>query len=200
MSWILTALGNEVHMRFPSPGTINLATIAHHLSLINRFCGATCRPYSVAEHSLLVCEIAERDFHLDCHALFAALMHDAHEAYVTDLPTPAKDEIAGWRTFEERFERMVRSCFGLHTTAYQHRHALKQADLIALATEREQLLPAGAREWDVLFHVQPVTWVDLMDKGRCSLAWSDWRQAFINRANELDYERQERASTLGRPA
>lgn len=200
MTWILTACGNQVNMRYPTQGEINLATIAHHLSLINRFCGATCRPYSVAEHSLLVCEIAEREFHVGCHGLFAALMHDAHEAYTTDLPTPAKSEIEGWRVFEERFERLVRSCFALNTAAYHHREAIKQADLIALATEREQLLPKGGGHWEVLVHVQPVTWVDLMDKGRCSFTWADWRQAFTDRADALDFQRQARATTLGRPA
>lgn len=198
MSWILTATGHDVDMRHPRPGSINLPTIAHHLSLINRFCGATCRPYSVAEHSLLVCEIAEREFHLSCHGLFAALMHDAHEAYTNDLATPAKAVIEGWEHFEGHFERLVRSCFGLHTAAYTHGQAIRQADLLALATEREQLLPKGGPLWEVLVHVQPVTWVDLMDKGRCSFTWSDWRQAFKDRADELDFQREQRAATLGR--
>lgn len=198
MTFIVTALGNEVNMRYPTPGAINLATIAHHLSQINRFCGATCRPYSVAEHSLLVCEIAAREYHLNCHGLFAALMHDAHEAYTNDLATPAKREIEGWGAFEGRFERLVRSCFGLHTAAYTHRDAIRHADLLALATERHQLLPPGGTQWEVLIHIEPLPWVDLLDKHRCSFTWADWRQAFTDRANELDFERDLRAATLGR--
>lgn len=200
MTWMLTAKGNQVSMRYPVPGAINLATIGHHLSLINRFCGATCRPYSVAEHSLLVCEIAARLFKLDCHGLMAALMHDAHEAYTNDLATPAKTEVEGWRHFEERFERLVRTCFGLHTAAFHNREAIKQADLIALATEREQLLPKGGDPWELLVHVQPVTWVDLMSADRCTRTWADWRQAFTDRADALDFQRQERANCFGRPA
>lgn len=199
MTWMLTSMGNQVDMRYPKPGTINLATIAHHLSLINRFVGATCRPYSVAEHSLLVCEILERQYRLDCFGLFAGLMHDAHEAYTNDLATPAKHEVGpSWDNFEGRFQRLVRSCFGIHVAAYTHRDAIRHADLIALATEREQLLPKGGDPWEILIHVQPVTWVDLMDKGRCSFSWADWRQAFTDRANELEYQREQRASTLGR--
>ena len=78
MTWITTATGSEVSLRNPEPASISLRTIAHHLSLINRFTGATCRPYSVAEHSLLVCEIAEREFQLDAHGLLAALLLAAH--------------------------------------------------------------------------------------------------------------------------
>lgn len=200
MSWILTAGGHEVDMRSPRPGAITLADISHHLSLINRFCGATRRPYSVAEHSLLVCQILEREYHLNCHGLFAGLMHDAHEAYTNDLATPAKAQIEGWANFEGRLERIVRSCFGIHTAAYTHRDAIRHADLLALATEREQLLPKSDSLWEVLVHVQPITWVDLMDAGRCSFTWSDWRQAFHDRATELDFQREMRAATLGRTA
>lgn len=200
MTWILTATGNEVDMALPRVGDINLKTIAHHLSLINRFCGATCRPYSVAEHSLLVCEILERRYSLNGSGLFAGLMHDAHEAYVNDMATPAKRQIEGWSQFEAVFERMVRHAFGLHTSAHVHRAEIRSADLIALATEREQLLPPGGRPWAVLDGVTPITWVDLMSKDRLAFTWADWRQAFTDRADELDFARALRAQTLGRPA
>lgn len=191
MTWMLTANAHQVDMRYPRLGAITLADIGHHLSIINRFCGATCRPYSVAEHSLLVVEILQREFELeDPHALFAGLMHDAHEAYTNDVSTPAKGEIEGWAAFEGRFERTVRSAFALATAAYTHRLAIKQADLIALATERAQLLPKHAGLWEVLVHVEPVTWVDLMSPQRLEAAWYDWRLAFTNRAEQLDFARQ----------
>lgn len=199
MTWMCTALGNEVNMRYPQPGTVNLQTIAHHLSQINRFTGAARRPYSVAEHSLLVEEIAAREFNLDVHGRFAALMHDAHEAYTSDLSTPAKAEVGqAWADFEARFERLVRNCFALHVANTVHLHKLKQADLIALATERAQLLPPGGTPWEVLIHVEPVHWVDLMSPERCSTPWTGWRQAFTDRANQLDFERQQRVQQLGR--
>lgn len=197
MSWMLTATGNEVDMRYPRQGDINLATISHHLSLLNRFCGATRRPYSVAEHSLLVCEILEREYRLSCHGLFAGLMHDAHEAYTNDMATPAKSEIEGWTNFEGRFERAVRAAFDLNVASFTHRDAIRHADLIALATEREQLLPPSPGLWEVLVHVQPITWVDLMDKGRCSFTWADWRQAFSDRASDLEFQRHNRITTPG---
>ena len=199
MTWITTAAGNEVSLLHPQPGCINLRTIAHHLSLINRFTGATCRPYSVAEHSLLVCKIAEREFNLDVHGQFAALMHDAHEAFVNDLASPVKDEIgATWHTLEGRFARVIRNGFALNVANATHAKAIKQADLMALATERAQLLPASTTPWPVLTGVQPVTWVNLMSPACRDTPWSAWRNAFIERADSLDFQRQQLARQLGR--
>lgn len=191
MTWILTAHGHQVNMREPRPAQMVMADIAHHLSLINRFCGATSRPYSVAEHSLLVAEIAERELGLDVHGTMAALMHDAHEAWVGDVSTPLKTEIGmAWTNVEIRFERAVQSAFALHTAADRYRSAIKRADLMALATERRDLLPADTTPWAGLAGIEPVGWVDLDTPDRASFSWRDWRQAFIDRSDELDFARQ----------
>lgn len=202
MSWIVTATGHEFNLRYPRQDTIVLADIAHSLAQINRFTGHARRPYSVAEHSLLVVDICERMFHVDVHGLLAALMHDAHEVYAADLHTPDKLEVGeAWYQFEHRMEKAVRSAFGLHAASYTHRQAIKQADLIALATERTQLLPdkPGMTPWAVLMHVQPAGWVDLMEPGRCSMTWWDWRQAFTDRHDELDFQRNQRLFAVTQP-
>src|SRR3546814_5392048 len=61
--------------------------MAHHLSLINRFNGATIegRDWSVAAHSLLV-EVLVGDASIYGYAL----VHDAHEAWVQDITSPMK--------------------------------------------------------------------------------------------------------------
>ena len=76
-SHMVTASGNEVDLRYPRTNCITLADISHHLAQINRFTGACRRPYSVAEHSLLVLDICQRTMHMDVHGWMAALMHDA---------------------------------------------------------------------------------------------------------------------------
>lgn len=193
---IVTANGAEVDMRYPRASAITLPDVAHHLAQINRFNGAACRPYSVAEHSLLVCEIAEREFHLPVAGRLAALMHDAHEAYVGDVHSPAKAEIGdGWADLERRFERLVRSLFHLSEAFMDHSAEIKSADLIALATERAQLMPGHTTPWPMLTHINPVGWVDLMDRGRCSMDWNDWRSAFADKVDELDFARQLRKPT-----
>ena len=189
---MLTALGNEVDLRYPQVASITLADISHHLAQINRFAGACRRPYSVAEHSLLVWEICQRTMQMDVHGWMAALMHDAHEAYTNDLSTPAKAQVGdGWHLFEGRLERTVRSAFALHGPSAKWAAQIKHADLIALATERAQLLPngPGTSLWPCLIHVQPAGWVNLMAAERRAMAWTDWRDRFADAADSLDYGR-----------
>lgn len=191
-SHMLTANGLEIDLRYPQVRNITLADISHHLAQINRYTGACRRPFSVAEHSLLVLDIVERVMTLDVHGRLAALMHDAHEAYTQDLSTPAKGQVGdAWHAFEGRLQRTVASAFALHSAAHKHAVAIKQADLIALATERAQLLPngPGLSLWPVLVHVQPVSWVDLMSPERCAMTWQDWRDRFKDSADALDYGR-----------
>lgn len=203
MSSIITADGQQTSLRAYQPSTITLNCIAHSLAQLNRFTGHCCRPYSVAEHSLLVCEIVERMFSVDVHGRMYALMHDAHESRTGDLHTPGKLEVgASWFAFEQRQEAFVRSAFALHGAAMVHKAVVKMADTIALATERAQLLPAvpGTPPWPVLEGVEPLTWVDLMDPGRCAMTWLDWKQAFIDKQHELDFARNDSLFTDRRRA
>lgn len=201
MSWILTAHGHELDLHYTKPAQMVLPDVAHALAQINRFNGHARRPYSVAEHSLLVLEIIEHLFApASVHCRLAALMHDAHEAYCGDLSTPMKQAVGeGWHLVEHRIERAVRSAWALHTAAHEWRDAIKQADLIALATERAQLLPPSPTLWQCLVHVQPVTWVDLMSRERTQADWMDWRNRFEDAANMLDFERNDGMFSVVQP-
>lgn len=200
MTWMLTAGGRMMDLRYPRHTEVHIEDVAHHLAQINRYTGAARRPYSVAEHSLLVVEICDRLMpRMDAPALLAALLHDGHEAYTNDLSTPAKREVEGWPQFEHRMERTVRSAFALHSAAFDHRDAIKAADLIALATERAQLLPHHPMQWEVLMHVQPVNWVDLMAPERLAMTWSDWAAQFSDRFAELDFARNEGLHPVAQP-
>jgi hypothetical protein len=189
MTWLLTATGATVDLEWMSHSSISLLDIAHHLAQINRFTGACSRPYSVAEHSLLVVEIMERDLAIRSpHALLAGLLHDAHEAYTQDLSTPMKRVLGpGWAITEERIARAVRERFCVSTARAGARGDIHRADLIALATERAQLLPPGGPEWASLEGHPPATWVRLAD--RAGMGWADWRQAYIDKFAELNYAR-----------
>jgi uncharacterized protein len=195
MTWIITTTGRRLDLAAPRPGDIVAADIASALAQINRFTGHAQRPYSVAEHSLLVCHIAEHLYRLDVHGLLAALMHDAHEAYCGDLSSPAKESIGEpWRQFEGRVQHATHTAFALHAASSMHRDAIKRCDLIALATERRDLMPlhgAGAEPWPCLQGVEPAHWVNLLSPERCRMTWDDWRDRFADRLDELDFERNE---------
>jgi hypothetical protein len=196
MTWMLTATATAFELGRPRAGDVKLDDIAHHLSLINRFNGATSRPYSVAEHSLLVAEIFER--HLGMHnpvARMAALMHDAHEAYLGDLISPVKRHLGEeCRVLEASLERAVQERYGLRTAAAAYRQQIRDADLIALATERRDLMPPTHRPWAALDGIEPVEWINLNDQAQ--FTWQDWRRTFTDLFNELNFAR---ALQMGAP-
>lgn len=203
MTQMITISGAEYHLAGPSmlaadAHPINLADIAHHLSLINRFTGATTRPYSVAEHSLLCSKIAQY-IGGSLSLQMAALMHDAHEAYVTDLSSPAKvavnsysmgaGGIQAWGLFEDVHAKIVRQHFGLLSAFAAHRDQIREIDLIALATERRDLTaydPKVNAPWPIIDSpvVEPCA-EDLNSDLRESRTWRDWKGAFIDRFLEL---------------
>jgi len=115
----------------------------------------------------------------DPHALLAGLLHDAHEVYVGDVSTPLKQVLGeAWARVERRIECQVRERFGVLRASVQWADQIKAADLIALATERRDLMPPGGPDWAILAGVDPAHWVSL--HSRAGLAWDDWRTAWLD--------------------
>ncbi len=192
MSFIITASGDELSLERPAPGHITAYTIAWALSQLNRFTGHAVRPYSVAEHSLLVCDIAEHELGLDAHGQLAALIHDAHEAFVGDLHTPGKREVGeAWYAWERKWESVVQSAFGLRTVFHVHADAIKRADLLALATEKRDLMRATPTSWLALSGIEPLRRVNLYSQERRAMDWEDWRDRWLDKYHELDFARNE---------
>jgi hypothetical protein len=197
MSWHIMADGHEMSLHNPVPDDFEIKRAAHSLAQINRFNGNTCRPYSVAEHSLLCAEIAEEVLHADAHGVFACLMHDLHEVATGDQITPSKDVIGpGWAAFEHTHEQLVRAKFSLHSTRHYYSQLVHTVDRMALAVERDQLLPhtqpdgTPSTPWPVLQGYPVLKNFDLMHPQRVSMTWADWRDAFIERHGELEYARK----------
>jgi 5'-deoxynucleotidase YfbR-like HD superfamily hydrolase len=110
-----------------SASMIDLSDIAHHLAMENRFCGATHFPYSVAQHAVMVMELAPEPLRL------AALHHDDSEAYMKDLPTALKHHpsMEGYRVAELHVQRTINRYFGLVLDAHK--------DLYVHAADKEAL-------------------------------------------------------------
>lgn len=206
MTWMLTSTGREHHLGQCAalrPGnTPQIEEIAHALAQINRYTGHASRPYSVAEHSLLVCDIVQATG-LDCHAQMAALLHDAHEAFCGDAATPVKQVLGtAWMAFENTHALLVRNAFQIRAAHVAHRAAIKGADLVALATERRDLLPfahEGCTPWPVLdtpgAEVPPAA-LSLNTSERITASWRHWRDDFLERFHRLDAQRLAHATTL----
>ena len=68
-----------------------IEAIAQSLSRINRFCGNSPRAYTVAKHSVIVMHLLPPDASYNASKM--ALLHDGHEAYLSDMPRPLKQRL-----------------------------------------------------------------------------------------------------------
>lgn len=82
--------------------------IAHALSRIVRFNGHQKFTWTVAQHSLC-CAILMPDDDLRREAL----LHDATEAYLCDIPTPIKSALPDYQQMEHRLDGAIRKWAGL---------------------------------------------------------------------------------------
>jgi 5'-deoxynucleotidase YfbR-like HD superfamily hydrolase len=151
--WIQTYSGNAFPLLNPEPMHVRLRDIAEHLSKITRFTGATRWPYSVAQHSLFVADIVASWGRSDAERY--AYLHDGKEAYIGDVATPIKRalEALGARGVLERLEdpidRAIHARFNLDwPPPADVAQVVRHADLVALATERRDLLLEGP-DWGI---------------------------------------------------
>lgn len=130
MSYIQTLSGKKFDYLNPTVDAINIEDIANSLSNICRFAGHLPEFYSVAQHSVFTSLLVAPEFALE------ALLHDAQEAYVCDIPSPLKRLLPDYRKVEYYVESIIRKKFGLPEAMSD---PVKYADLIMLATERHEL-------------------------------------------------------------
>jgi hypothetical protein len=126
-SYLCVASGVRFYLHDPQPDLVRVTDIAHALANVNRFTGHPRRPYSVAEHSLNVrdlavwlwrCEInghggADEPAPYDDRVGAYALLHDAHEAYIGDIIRPVKKLIRGVDVLADRVQAAIHARFGL---------------------------------------------------------------------------------------
>ena len=127
---IRTLSGQYIDPFNPEPDKILLEDIAHALANIPRFGGHLQDFYSVARHSLHCFSLAPEEHKL------AALLHDASEAYLLDIPTPIKARITGYKEAEDNLMAVIAEKFGFE---YPLNPIIKEIDKMVLEIE-----------WDVL--------------------------------------------------
>lgn len=182
MTWILTASGRDQELA-NAPDIPSIEETAHSLSQINRFNGHARRPYSVAEHSLLVCDIVSKATDSKPVRL-GALLHDAHECMTGDMVTPVKEVLGpGWAAWEDSWEQRFTDFYNLDLISPSYWTLIKQADLIALATERRDLFHFSStnRPWPILADVQP--WPHQISA--YARNWAEVKEQFLARYRQL---------------
>lgn len=102
---IRTFTGRYVDVFDPRPEMICIEDIAHALARLCRFGGHVKRFYSVAQHSVMCSRMVNQEYQL------AALLHDASEAYLVDIPKPIKEKIIGYKDMEDRMMGLIAQTF-----------------------------------------------------------------------------------------
>lgn len=148
MTFILTASGRIFDYRSPRPSMIDIGDIARALSRESRFNGHTSVFYSVAQHAVIASWLVPQPFALE------ALLHDAPEAYLKDLPSPLKALCPDYRVIEARVDAAIRDRFLLPATPSAE---VKRVDLVLLATEKRDLMPDCPIPWPCLEGVKPIS-------------------------------------------
>ena len=136
--WMLTYSGKRFHPLDPSADEFDIRDIARGLSNTCRYSGHVKQFYSVAQHSVLACRQAPREFKLD------ALLHDRSEAYISDIVTPAKHALPDYMRMEERIESVSAPVFGVQ---HPMPAEVKVIDRRLLVTEAPVLLPKAHPWW-----------------------------------------------------
>lgn len=137
-AWIQTFTGRQFWPLNPRPEDVDLLDIAHALAMKCRYSGHTKRFYSVAEHSVHVSR------HVPAEHALAALLHDAGEAYLPDVPRPIKPQMPGFKQIEERIDRAIATRFGC---AFPWPESVHRADIAILADEKAALMGPEPAPW-----------------------------------------------------
>lgn len=128
---VRTVSGNYVNVVDPKPETITIEDIAHSLSHMPRFGGHLPVYYCVAQHSLEVCNCSYPD------DMLQALLHDASEAYLMDVPRPLKNHLPEYKIIEDRLMNVIANKFGFR---YPITENVKKTDELWLQLEWEYFM------------------------------------------------------------
>lgn len=134
------------------PDAIHLEDIAHSLSLQCRYNGHIRMFYSVAEHCVIVAKWI-LDQTGDYQLALEALLHDASEAYLCDIPRPFKNLLTEYKMLEQRVESAVALKFGL---VYPWAPLIKEADTRILLDEKKVLVVHNDTYWPGMDGLEPL--------------------------------------------
>ena len=150
-AWQRMLSGRRLDLLDPAAADVEIEDIAHGLARVARWNGQTLgqHAFSVAQHSLLVDEIArDRNREWPSRWRLAALLHDAPEYVVGDLISPFKTAIGlDYKAFEQRLLAAIHARFGLPALLPEEvQTEIKACDRIAAFYEATRLAGFGVEE------------------------------------------------------
>lgn len=198
---IETVKGNLINPMAPDVNAIDIHDIAWALSRIPRFAGHTITetPYNVAQHSVYVSELVQdlmagigedgeilllaSSFQDHSKTLLKALVHDAHEAYIGDIPSPIKriqDLNKTFKTIEHKLDAAIYECLGLPPLSDDEKKVIKYCDKLAQAIEGYQYMPSRGKNWQL-----PQPTLIMLQKFPAPMTPLESYRAFLSRYEDL---------------
>lgn len=144
--YIGTFTNKKFHFMNPSVDEVCIEDIAQALSMNCRYSGHVKQFYSVAEHSCLLADLVWHQTN-DIFQAFDTLLHDASEAYLTDVPRPIKPHLINYMDIEAKAERVIQQALGCRPM----NDLIKHIDTHVCGTEAKQLfktVPTWCDDYD----------------------------------------------------
>jgi len=142
---IRTNSGLFINVFETDPDTIIIEDVAHALAHMPRFGAHLDEFYSVAQHSVYCFNLAIM------HGLeygLAALLHDASEAYILDMPTPIKRHLPDYQAVEHKLMMAIAKKFGFE---FPLNPVIKEVDKEALDYEYKNMVNEDTKGLDPNF-------------------------------------------------
>jgi hypothetical protein len=154
---------------------INIADIAHALSLMTRANGHFEHFYSVAQHSInCYKEVKSRGY--STRVQLGCLLHDASESYISDITRPVKKFLPEYFIIEERLQKTIYQRFGIGDLSDEERKQINEIDDVLLYFEFKALM---------LVEICDIAPNKTMEHDFSQRDFKSIEQEFINIFNEL---------------
>lgn len=152
MSTITTYTGKHFDPSNPNIDLIDIKDIAHALSLMCRGNGHVQTFFSVAQHSIN-CALEAENRGYSNKLILACLIHDASEAYMSDVPRPFKKVLIDYQNAEEQLLDMIYFKYlgGLDDNEKQK---VKEIDDIMLYFDLKYLLNEKVNDIEPEIHIE----------------------------------------------
>lgn len=127
MGTITTYSGHEFDPIKPDIECLDIRDIAHALSMTCRGNGHVKQFYSVGQHCLMCAkEAAARGY--SNRVVLGCLLHDASEAYMSDVPRPFKEMLPEYVQLEEKLIDLVYTRFLGNTLTEEEKELVRKVD------------------------------------------------------------------------
>ncbi len=139
MSYITTFTGKHFDPIIPDVSQVDIRDIAHALSLTCRGNGHVKNFFSVGQHCINCALEAEQRGYTP-KVILACLVHDASEAYMSDVPRPFKQYLPEYEKLEDGILEMIYEKFLGEALTKEEKKLLKQIDNDLLYYDLKELL------------------------------------------------------------